>query len=131
MTPGIEEALRLLRLAEKDLRAFLVMKDHPDVTFGIACFHAQQAVEKSIKAILFFHGIEFRRIHDLEELAALLSRNGVDTPVSIAQIGRLNPFAVSVRYDDEDIPTISLKEVQTIAETLFEWSRKLVEEGLK
>lgn len=127
MTPGDEEALRFLRLAKKELKAFLAMKDHQDVAFEIACFHAQQSVEKSLKAVLFFRGVQFRRTHDLEELIALLSRNSVNTPISVDRIGRLNPFAVTLRYDDEDIPTISLKEVQTIAETLLVWSENCVE----
>src|SRR5438132_5511907 len=32
-------------------------------------FHAQQAVEKSFKAFLAWHGVTFRKTHNLEELA--------------------------------------------------------------
>jgi HEPN domain-containing protein len=35
-------------------------------------FHAQQAVEKSIKALLGFLGIQPPHLHDLEELVAAL-----------------------------------------------------------
>jgi HEPN domain-containing protein len=35
-----------------------------------ALFHCQQAVEKSFKAFLTWHGVPFRRVHDLEETGA-------------------------------------------------------------
>ena len=129
MKPGLEEALRFLRLAEKDLKAFMAMKNHPDIAFEIACFHAQQSVEKSLKAIMFLKKIEFRRTHDLEELAAILNRNGLVLPLPTEQISRLNPFAVTVRYDDEDIPTITLAEVHYIAESLWNWANVYIKEA--
>jgi len=36
--------------------------------YDAACFHAQQCVEKLIKAVLIENQIPFRRIHDLEVL---------------------------------------------------------------
>jgi HEPN domain-containing protein len=47
MKPHVEEALRSLRLADRDIKAFEVLADEPDVHLSMACFHAQQAVEKS------------------------------------------------------------------------------------
>src|SRR5512137_1350783 len=65
MKPHIEEALLSLRLADRDTKAFKVLSDDPDVHLSVVCFHAQQAVEKSLKAALFAHQIEFGRTHDL------------------------------------------------------------------
>ena len=59
MKPHIEEALLSLRLADRDTKAFEVLSDDPDVHLSVVCFHAQQAVEKSLKAALFAHEIEF------------------------------------------------------------------------
>ena len=36
-----------------------------------ACFHCPQAAEKSLKAFLIFHGINFPFSHDLGKLVAL------------------------------------------------------------
>ncbi len=47
---GIEEALLTLRMAGKDLRALNVMLAPDSVDDEIFGFHAQQAVEKSLKA---------------------------------------------------------------------------------
>lgn len=60
--------------------------------FGIACFHAEQAAEKALKALLVVAGIDPPRAHDLELLAGLL-------PVIPGAIGRsslasLAPWAV-------------------------------------
>jgi len=58
-------AERLLRLARDDEAAARAMLDVVAVTDAIVGFHAQQAVEKALKAVLAFHGVEvpfaFRR----------------------------------------------------------------------
>ena len=36
--------------------------------YDAACFHAQQCIEKYLKAVLQKHGIAFRKTHDLEIL---------------------------------------------------------------
>jgi len=48
---------------------------------------------------LFTHQIEFRRTHHLVDLAALLRQNGIELPISDDQLLKLNPFAVTFRYD--------------------------------
>ncbi|MGA2935835.1 MAG: HEPN domain-containing protein [Syntrophobacteraceae bacterium] len=53
MKPHIEEAQRSLRIATRDLKAFNVLKEASDIDLATACFHAQQAIEKSLKAVLY------------------------------------------------------------------------------
>ena len=53
MKPHIEEAQRALRLADRDIYAFNVLKKEPDTYLAVVYFHAQQAVEKLLKAVLF------------------------------------------------------------------------------
>lgn len=76
MTPAIDEARRLQRIAESDRDAFVVLKAAPHVRLSIVCFHAQQSIEKALKAVLTANGIPFRRIHDLDELARIPLNNG-------------------------------------------------------
>ena len=52
MTPFIDEAQRLLRLAERDYETFSILRAHPHAKLAPTCFHAQQAVEKAMKAAL-------------------------------------------------------------------------------
>jgi HEPN domain-containing protein len=52
MTAFIEEAQHLLRLAERDYETFAILRAHPNAKLAPTCFHAQQAVEKALKAVL-------------------------------------------------------------------------------
>jgi HEPN domain-containing protein len=85
MTPSIEEAHRLLRLAERDLQTYRILAAHPDASLAAACFHAQQSVEKALKAVLTAHGATFPRTHNLEELGLLVAGIGISLPVPAQQ----------------------------------------------
>jgi HEPN domain-containing protein len=90
----------LLHKAGQDeavLRALL-----PDQTFDKSTlgFHAQQAVEKMLKALLCHLGVDYPRTHRLEALAELLEAHGETVPVSTQDLGRLTPFGTVFRYDD-------------------------------
>lgn len=126
MSPYIEEAWRALRLADRDIHAFRVLKIDPDCHFSVVCFHAQQAVEKSLKAVLFSRRIEFKRTHNLTELASLLRQNGVETPVSDAQLLRLNPFAVTFRYDEMDMELVGREDAARWVTDMREWAEDQV-----
>jgi HEPN domain-containing protein len=77
MTPALEEAQKLLRVAKADREVFAYLKPAAHLRDAIVLFHAQQAIEKAIKAILTAHGIPFGRTHNLLALAALLAENGI------------------------------------------------------
>ncbi|WP_157817786.1 hypothetical protein [Candidatus Thiodictyon syntrophicum] len=49
MTPCIEEAERLLRLAARDYGTFSILAHHPDADSAAAGFHAQQCLEKALR----------------------------------------------------------------------------------
>lgn len=108
MKPHLEEVWRAIRLADRDIYAFTVLKADEGAHLSVVYFHAQQAVEKLLKAVLFLAQIEFRRIHDLTELMFLLQQQGVEIPVAAEQLARLNPFAVAYRYDDMEFDTFRL-----------------------
>jgi len=110
MKPHIEEAWRALRLADRDIKVFDILVDESEAHLSIVLFHAQQALEKSLKAVLFSRQIEFRRTHDLTELTQLLRQGGIETPVADDILERLNPFAVTFRYDDMDIDLMMTRE---------------------
>ena len=126
MKPHLEEAWRSLRLADRDIQAFDVLKERPEVHISMVCFHAQQAVEKSLKAVLFSHRIEFERIHDLVQLAQLLSNRGLVLLVPEDHLRRLNPFAVTFRYDDLDIEPISRLDTASIVANVRRWAEEQV-----
>lgn len=126
MTPGHEEALRALRVADRDIVAFKALKNSPEVSLASTCFFAQQAVEKCLKAVLFERGIAVTPIHDLARLALTLQEHGVAVPCSTDELRKLNPFAVTFRYDDTDIPLISGAEVEDMVDAMRRWAGEVV-----
>ncbi len=73
-----------------------------------ACFHAQQAAEKYLKAYLTPKEIEFPFVHNLEKLIELCSK-GDPSFTDIKGVGReLTPYAVQARYDVDFSPPLDV-----------------------
>ena len=100
MAPS-DEARQMLAAATKDWRALAGMAD-PDVfadeIFG---FHAQQAIEKALKAWLSFLSVEYQRTHDLSLLIGMLREQGQDVE-GLSDLIEFNPYAVQYRYEAFD-----------------------------
>lgn len=126
MKPNVEEALRTLHVASHDMKASEILKESPEIHLSIVCFHAQQTIEKSLKAVLFLHRIEFRRTHDLTELAQLLRQHGIESPVADLHLNVLNPFAVTFRCDDMEINMITREEAADLAVIVYRWAENQV-----
>lgn len=126
MKPHIEEAWRWLRLADRDIIAFNILKQQPQAHASIVNFHAQQAVEKSLKAVLYAHQIVFDRTHDLVKLAQLLDERGIHLPASRDQLRMLNPFAVTFRYDDLEVDLILVENADSIVTDVRMWAEEQV-----
>jgi HEPN domain-containing protein len=109
-----EHAQQMLALANKDLKALRGMQDveiFDDAIFG---FHAQQTVEKSLKAWLSSAGIAYSKIHDLEELFSLLEKNGQHIPAHFRNLTDLTDFAVQFRYELFEYFETGLDRAETI-----------------
>ena len=63
------------------------------------CFHAQQAVEKYLKAFLIFHDVDFPRTHDVDFL--LIECQKIDSVNFDLDLKSLTEFGVSVMYPDD------------------------------
>lgn len=122
MTPQREEAERFLRLAKRDQAAFAALLNTSTVDPAVAGFHAQQAEEKAIKVVMCLRGLEYRRTHDLEELAGTLVDVGIVPPVDEIELRCLTPYAVEFRYDDEAVPLISGDEAGRLIALLLAWA---------
>ena len=85
----------LLRKSADD-RAVL---DHP-LAPAILGFHAQQACEKLLKALLTEAGCEYPRTHNLAVLKQLAERHDQALPALALPLARLNDYAVPYRYDE-------------------------------
>ena len=100
---------------------------------GVATFHCQQCVEKSLKAMLALHGNEIPRIHDLVTLHTRASE--VESlSVEIAELLQLNDAYIDMRYPNDpsaigrSVPSkAKTQEFLLLAEKVYESCRKRVE----
>ena len=67
----------------------------------IVCYHCQQFVEKTLKAMLIAKGFPVAKTHDLGILAAQLAET-IDVPEEVLDAcDNLSPYGVKVRYPRE------------------------------
>jgi HEPN domain-containing protein len=88
----------LLKLAERDYQAALILAHAGNPQVDAAGFHLQQAVEKSLKVWLALKGVDYPKTHDLNPLLGLLEDEGENIE-RFWRLLELNPFAVQFRYE--------------------------------
>ncbi|MFZ4667582.1 MAG: HEPN domain-containing protein [Prochlorotrichaceae cyanobacterium] len=86
------------------------------------CFHAQQAVEKALKALLQYYSIPIPRTHSIAFLLDLL-QSKIAIPLSIQDSVILTDYAVETRYPGiyEPITDTEYQEAIHLAETIVSW----------
>ena len=94
------------------------------------CFHAQQAADKSIKAVLVADSILFPNTHNLDVLLGLLP-SGVSVPPDDAYISRLTEYAVAARYPgmDEPVTDDEYHEAVRLAESVVKWAEDILKQS--
>ena len=88
--PDVKERLQA---AYRHTRTFLVLIEHPDGDQEMFGFHAQQAVENALKAWLSAADLDYRRVHDLQEVADKIFDDPVEsTTLAAAQLRLLMEY---------------------------------------
>ena len=95
--PVSETVLQWLEMSRRDIRGAHNQMIADPTEPALACFHAQQSAEKSIKAALVAESIDPPRIHDLSKLRELLPE-GWEVPGSDAELKRIGTWAGKSRY---------------------------------
>ena len=97
--------------AENDLKtAAQTLKLGADCPTDTVCFHAQQTVEKYLKALLVLRGIDFPKTHDIEELTSRVPPPDRPEIPEDAQ-ARLTDYATVMRYPGDYEP-VGLSEAR-------------------
>jgi len=124
-----DHAMVLLKKATNDLIAAEATLSTGQA-LDTVCFHAQQAVEKSLKAVLALHDAEYPWRHDLGELLALVKPLMPEIEPFRDRIIRMTPFAVAIRYDEEFEPTFGeASEALQVAKDVHRLSNDVIEQG--
>ena len=71
MSPDPDEVREWLQNAKDDLFSAQILIEHDPPVLDTACFHCQQAVEKSLKAFLVWKAVYFEKVHSLPYLLDL------------------------------------------------------------
>ena len=125
-TPEAGSAQDWLRHARSDL-ALARMRKTKTLLYEHLCFHAQQAAEKALKAVLVQHGIRVPRSHDLAYLTNMLPK-GISMPVGLVELPTLTKYAVHQRYPGES-PSLTPKHRRRalqLAEDAVAWGARVV-----
>lgn len=93
----------------------------PDALIG---FHAQQSVEKALKAVLAGHGIEFPFTHDLDGLAERCKSSGIELPTELDNVDQLTPFGVRWRYGTGTSAALNREQALSWAASATEWAQQ-------
>ena len=124
-----EEAKRLLTAARSDLRAAELLAGDAAQGNDVVGFHVQQAVEKSIKAVLASLGVEIPYTHDVSFLLDIVTDHGADVPESVASAEWLTPWAAAMRYGAGDDVALDRRAAVGVARDALRWAAVIVDPG--
>ena len=115
-----------IRKAEGDYQvACRELETQPPIPEAV-CFHAQQCLEKYLKAILQENDLAFEKIHDLDVLLQQCKGFIPQLEAHRDDLVKLSIYAVDVRYPGFEL---SVEEATTCAE-IMEKVRKLIRRHL-
>lgn len=89
------------------------------------CFHAQQAIERSLKAVVLQLGLAPPRTHIISALIDLIGTRML-VPPHVMAAASLSGYAVDTRYpgDFEPLTEDDYVRALEIAQTVFDWARE-------
>ncbi len=127
---GADDPQLWLDYAKSDLALAKNGRKVAEVRMGALCFHAQQAAEKAIKALLIKSWVPFPKIHDIGELFQLLPTN-FSPPPKVKEAAELSQFVEKGRYplDFVDVEEKDYKKAVVQAETVVKWVEKVLRVG--
>jgi HEPN domain-containing protein len=110
------------------LNILIEKKEAADEIIG---FHAQQVVEKLLKAVLSFRNIEYRKTHDIAELIDIVKDNGIKIPESMEDTIDLTPYAVEFRYDFlppevKKTERMGRQKIMSLVDIALDWVKKII-----
>ena len=115
----------LMKLAHDDAAAFEVLSQQERLHV-LAGFHAQQAVEKAMKAVLLLRTVDFPFTHNLGLLWDLCSQHDLTCAISKFDVTQLTPYAVEGRYD-ELIDGVSIDNLRSTVQSALVWAQQLIQ----
>lgn len=120
-----------LARARSNLRIAELIGGQPGIFSEDACFEAQQAAEKALKAICVHLGLEFPKTHSLVFLMDLLASTGLHIPPDVKAADALTQHAVQARYPSwgEVVTEAEYRRALELVRQVVAWAESIVEGG--
>jgi len=117
----IERAKSNLELAQAKIIHYIYFED--------LCYQSQQAVEKALKGLLIYYGVEPEFTHNIEILLNKL-KVFTDIPENIKEAVQLTIYAVQTRYPGEydEITKEEYEKSVKMAKDCLNWIEKKITE---
>jgi hypothetical protein len=129
--PDDDVAAVLLARADDDIGLVRACIGLHDVADAIVGFHAQQAAEKLLKAILARRRVDYPFTHDLERLLEVVDVAVGVSPPGADSVAALTPWAVQFRYGDAPEDVFDRSETLALLETLRAWVVSMIPDSLE
>ena len=128
----VSEARSWMSYAKSDLDAAQTLLEKGEFFPRQICFLAQQAGEKSLKAILIFLDLQFPKTHDLDRLRELIPE-GWKVKEKFPELYALSVWAIESRYPGHtpDVVEGEARETLLLAESVFETASEELEERIQ
>jgi len=117
----------LARKAEGDEKAMRLLAANSEIDDEAVGFHAQQAIEKRLKAVLAANDVPFELKHPLAPLLELLVNAGIETPPGADWMDELTIYAVPMRYEQLlDAEPLDRDAVVALVGEVGDWGNRLI-----
>jgi HEPN domain-containing protein len=101
------------------------LRSHKDPNYDDGCFHAQQCIEKYLKALLQENGTAFPKTHQLEKLIDLIAADPIWLTIRPLLVP-LNSYAVNFRYPGYSADKPKLKVAMKACKEVREHARHIL-----
>jgi HEPN domain-containing protein len=124
---GPSLAAALAKKAASDAKAMRRLAGDQEIEDDAVGFHAQQAIEKWLKAVIASRGLEFPKTHDLGRLLEIVANAEVEPPPAADELDRLTIWAVGMRYADPfEMAPLDRARVAEQVEGVGAWAERLL-----
>ena len=128
-----QNALRWIREAENTLGQ--AERNCRQDAYNLACFLAEQAAQKALKAVRYLDGARFVTIHSISELIVEISKNRPEFLTLRSSAAILDQYYLTTRYPDavaepaipsEIFTKEQAEQALSIARTIFQTCQSLI-----
>jgi HEPN domain-containing protein len=125
-----EASRTLARKAMGDATAAREFAGNSDITDEIIGFHAQQAIEKWLKAIIAGRGESFEHTHDLRRLVRVAAHDLGNAPFDVDAVIALTQYSAPLRYEDLlDAEPLDREATISLVDEVRKWAEDTIKDA--